>query len=317
MHFARELVFWECREKLASETDASFPYLEDVSTTMTDPRPLKAFIDTHKRRHLGLSSSGVISANIGENQYAHTDFYYYWCQFLGAYTKCYLTKGDDILVALQGIVQDISETLKINIVAGMCTEYLIAELCWYSEMKEEARRPALAFSPSWSWISSTRLVKFAGCSRNFEPLNHCMASVSSFEVDTTPSGELTHASLSLDCGLIPLNHHYDADLDTYKFTLGPERAPWILGYIYAPLQHDTAVFTSRFQHLQCYFVPLYYSTDARWGSVAEGMTVVPSEDHPGCYRRVGYCFQHDRNTDPDWNKVEVYSAMEKRIIELV
>jgi hypothetical protein len=315
MHFARELVFWECREKVASETDVDIPYPDDPMRA--DPRPLKTFIDVRKRRHLEVLSKAIIPADMRDNEYARTDFYHKWCQFLAAYTKCYLTKGDDLLVALHGIVQDITETLNINIVAGMCTEYLITELCWQSDESQKPRRPPLKFSPSWSWISSTGPVQFAGCQPKFDPLNYSMASVSSVEVDMTPSGELIHASLRLHCGLIPTNHHYDSDFNSYEFALDLKHVPSILGCTEVKLQHDTAVFTHRFQHLQCYFVPLHYENGFKEASWALGMIIVPSEDHPGCYRRVGSCTQYDENRDSDWNKLEVYSAMEKRTIELV
>jgi hypothetical protein len=315
MHFARELVFWECREKVSSETDSNITYFDD--TSMADLRPLKTFIDIHKRRHQEMPPRGVLPANIRENGYTHRDFYHKWCQFLSAYTQCYLTKGDDLFVALHGIVQDVTETLKITIVAGMCTEYLIAELCWLSARGETPRRPPLTFSPSWSWTSSTRPVIFAGCRPNFSPLNHCMASVSRIEVDMTPSEELVHASLFLNCGLIPMNHHYDVNTDSYELSLDLDRVPSTLGDIYASLEHDTAVFTQRFQHLQCYFLPLHYQPEVKYRSFAEGIIIVPSEDDTSSYRRVGYCMQYNQNTDPDWNKVDVYSAMAKRTIELV
>jgi hypothetical protein len=314
MHFARELVFWECREELASETDTTFSY----SPRQTDegPRELKSFIDINKRRHrLELLSGG---ANTRDDRYPYAEFYHKWSLFLGAYTKCHLTKGGDVLVALQGIVQDITEALEVNVISGMCAEFMVAELCWQTNIKNTPCRQPLAFSPSWSWISSTRPIYFAGCHRSFDPLKHCMASFVSAEVEIMPSGEPVDASLLLNCGLIPMNHHYDSVDDRYEFALDLEHVPPIPpNRTNVGLDHDSAVFTRRFQHLQCYFVPLCYESDPKYGSTAYGMTIVPSEDRPGSYMRVGYCCQYDNNKDPDWNKVETYRTMERRTITLV
>jgi hypothetical protein len=317
MHFARELVLWECREKVESETN---PYTSlhhmDPEIQGPDSQPLRTFIGFRRRSRLENSAKGAEFDKIGADRSSDVDFYYNWCQFRAVYTKCGLTKGDDVLTALQGIVQDVKEILNITMVAGMWERYMISELCWYNLMWETSCRPPPPHSPSWSWISSNKPIYSKGeLSQYSEPLRHSMASVSSIQVGTTPSADFGCTSILLKCRLIPVSIDYQPILGSRKITLDTESFVRCWEHAFLFFKDETAIVTRTHPHLQHYFLMLRFI--ANEDHFTEGILVQPCDHRPRSFTRIGYWYFRDWKTAANWNMQDVYKSMEEQTIELV
>jgi hypothetical protein len=168
IHFTDKLLFWECRESFNSEIwPEGHAFISPMYVAATgDLWGLKWWLNNIKR-------SGVAQCR---DEPTTRRFYYLWQRFRIAYTTCFLTNGNDVLVALSGIAQEIATYTQDEMIAGLWKRYLIEELCWVTRkgLKHlphllfeylvnnpmvEPRRPPFTSGPSWSWVSSTDVVE--------------------------------------------------------------------------------------------------------------------------------------------------------------
>ncbi|KAF2212744.1 hypothetical protein CERZMDRAFT_12598, partial [Cercospora zeae-maydis SCOH1-5] len=136
VHFARDQLWWECRQSTACEA-----YPKGV------PGPSLA-ADLPLVR--GLTSLDYFSAEhdyIGANES--------WLGLLGAYTQTQITKDSDRLIALAGIATVFYHQMKWaerDYYAGLWAHDLAVDLLW--RVREEGSRTQKGFvAPSWSWAS--------------------------------------------------------------------------------------------------------------------------------------------------------------------
>jgi hypothetical protein len=300
LHFARELLFWECRESFTCEN-----YPDALTHWVTEARNLKLFLHEHKTR----SATGTDTDPKDDHR-----IYYRWCQFRAFYTNCQLSYGKDILVALRGISQEVADVLHDEMVVGLWKNFLIKELCWYCpDTSMNPRRPSYPGPcPSWTWVTSTKptasnILFSHGALRSLGS----MAVVVDIRVDTTLSGDFSRASIIINCRLIPAS--YTSALTSIKHDKHVELSDYPLHVYFddaAPSAENSK------SNLRCYLLILLFGPYN--AVVLEGLIIVPCTNSIRAYKRIGY-FQFRDSTEPTkFSKInDFHDAMEEQTIELV
>jgi hypothetical protein len=192
IHFTQELLFWECHECMTSEQGPE----------LIGPASLAFMVNEYKIRKasefLDLACTDPLASN---------EIYNVWCHFRAAYSSCYLTNENDILVALNGVAQDVAGVLNDTLIAGLWRNRLIEDLCWVRDwypddvaLEGKAFRPAMWRAPTWSWASIIHRVW--GAPRLSKKAD--MVKIEAVFADQKASGELVNASMTLQCRMIPV-----------------------------------------------------------------------------------------------------------------
>lgn len=129
-------IFWECNSYQSTEAG-----LTNFSTT---PKT-----DFHT-----LLSPFTADHRIERPTMSLVSFHKAWAKLLELYTSTQLTRQTDRLVAIHGMVTQISKAQHLTSVAGLWQEMLPSEMLWHTEKPknwEEKLEHYLA--PSWSWAS--------------------------------------------------------------------------------------------------------------------------------------------------------------------
>lgn len=124
LHFGEHQVYWECREKRASETN---------------PDGLEIYGNGVPFKGLAKGPHGVLS----------------WTQLVMAYSKCALSYSSDKLVAFSAIARSYATHLSDEYVAGMWRSRLHNDLLWLVSKITESdhTRYGTYTAPTWSWAS--------------------------------------------------------------------------------------------------------------------------------------------------------------------
>jgi hypothetical protein len=282
-HFTQELIYWECHEELTSEQNPGHNYHSERRSYSPDGfigRGLKWWVNDYKIKTIP-KTSGTIETDL---DYLFK-IYEYWCAFRRSYSGLALTMEKDILVALNGVAQDVAGAMNDTLVAGLWRGRFIKDMCWArmpipisSYSAEKALRSAVWRAPTWSWASIShpveRWVPWSGINRKSEPA-YDMAVIETLLVDQRPSGELVHAFMTLRCRPILIFPPESAALtwEPYDNTMVlDDTTKWDLD----DLGCDVSLVVLR--HC-CY------------GSVGEGyiqgILITPSRTQSGSYERVG------------------------------
>jgi len=217
MHFSKEVLFWECLERLANE--ASPNGLPHIGWNSTDQHV--SYVPAFKMHVRDLHDDRSAVSHVGRfEDRGHVSNippkldYGLWLEFISAYTNCAMTKQDDCLVALSGIAQDVANATNDQLVAGLWKGHLLDELCWRVSrfvgltLPFESCRPAVWRAPTWSWASLTSPIRFPWqLSPAGDPVPTHKADIVHCSVDERPSGQVIRASLLLRCRLIPVTVH--------------------------------------------------------------------------------------------------------------
>ena len=158
LHFTEHQIYWECMKLTACET---FP--EGLLTGKD-----KFGRSLRKLRALKNDDSDVLDPLQNVER-----IYQIWFRVCEGYSRCFLTKETDKLVAISGIATHFQRRLH-NLgspdvyLAGLWRSRLIKNLLWYVESdmdgraiqsnSESSRRPSDYRAPSWSWLSLDGLV---------------------------------------------------------------------------------------------------------------------------------------------------------------
>ena len=142
LHCTQEQLFWECEHMFASEA-----YPHGIETTR-DREPSKF------RRMLKRFSQGTAAVTTDS---IHREPDVAWLSLVQEYTRCKLTKDEDILIAMSGLAKQWSATFPDQYLAGIWKQSLAEGLVWHGE----ARVPRYSGgeccptwrAPSWSWAS--------------------------------------------------------------------------------------------------------------------------------------------------------------------
>jgi len=160
-------LFWDCQELHASEI---FP--EGGSDLFrSNGHPASRFLRNSPKTGKHLLSAPLIEETLTTSFLAGHSFavstihankaFSYWASVVEAYTAMNLTKPDDKLVALSGIVSIFQRYLG-EYLAGLWRIWLPYELLWCAF--EPASRPDTYRAPSWSWASIDSRAIYAFCS---------------------------------------------------------------------------------------------------------------------------------------------------------
>lgn len=170
LHCGDQGFFWECKTQFASEY---FPH---------------GFCEAHP--YLRYHSLMLRDSNL----------LYYWRRLKEWYTKCDLTKPQDKLIALSGVVQAIRGKTGDQYFAGLWRRTLDQELCWRAiDIRERPEYRA----PSWSWAAvdgpvMSKLITSKVLGIGFVQVR----SVSAIHPGSNVFGNVLHGTLSLLCHLI-------------------------------------------------------------------------------------------------------------------
>jgi hypothetical protein len=271
IHFTHDLLFWECQESFTSETYANDH--PDLFEEEFGVRSLKTLLAKYASSSFANGDNAIRRDTDPHDAY---EIYSRWRLFLEFYTSCKLTMGTDVLVALDGVSREIAAILQDEMIAGLWKGHLLSELCWH-KYHDKPCRPPFPSAPSWSWTSTTGPI-IAG-----HDYGHwsSMAEVQDARVDLAPSGAFERAFLTLRCRTIPIS-------------LRGSTARNALDYINKLSHFEAHTYLDRAVHpddsvlvdLDAYVLLLQYDSNRE---VAEGIIVVPCQDHPGGYKRVAFC----------------------------
>ncbi|KAH3906291.1 hypothetical protein HBH56_206310 [Parastagonospora nodorum] len=276
LHFAQKLVFWECRDTITCETHPKgLPGWIQSGNLEDDLFSLKRIVNDLSQTLDDGAASQRDSAN---------EIYWCWCKFLALYTSFRLTKESDILVALQGIAQDVGEKMQDEMVAGLWKKRLVQDMCWSIRCKQSfPRRPAIWRGPSWSWVASAQPVRASRLGLNDTGESHLLSEIADIHVATYASGNLARAIIVLKCRIL-------------EYTSLEVQA------ILDDLDHGEV--------REWYLIFLRHHSHTR-SSEIEGLVVKLVGE--GCYQRVGY-FRSEEGLAP--SALELYHAQGERIIQL-
>lgn len=214
LYFAESQLFWECRRQHACELFPDGVPLDFISD-IKEPQAVNVVsvkgFETALRRLIEAGPSDDESDD-DEAPWAPTQYetpYQVWNDILESYVKCALTKPEDKLVAISGIVKDFASVVGDEYLAGLWRKNLINGLLWVAKDEYNPAnspptvRPELYRAPSWSWASlDAPDTKGQTC----EPkLYGDYAQVLDVHVEPRaedPTGELRHACLHLQGHLI-------------------------------------------------------------------------------------------------------------------
>lgn len=155
VHFCRQEIFWECREKFCCE---SFPETLPSSEVfkLGDSIPLRQ-----------------LPVELWESStwYGHENFpvedvpYEAWDDVVKAYTKSHFSYPEDKLVAISGVAKYTKTVIKDTYLAGLWRKRLAAEMAWWLYSHRDkyvlgAEPPY--YAPSFSWASVKGRINSSG-----------------------------------------------------------------------------------------------------------------------------------------------------------
>ncbi|WYZ36693.1 hypothetical protein EsH8_II_000199 [Colletotrichum jinshuiense] len=146
LHFAKDQLFWECREHAAAEC-----YPESLPRSLRNGTPAN-----FKRLDPSTRSTGF-----SRQEESSTDpmFYYrVWNSVVEEYSDTRLTRSADKLIALSGVAKRFATQINDTYVVGMWRKYLASSLLWKVDNQIQidgspSTRPATYRAPSFSWAS--------------------------------------------------------------------------------------------------------------------------------------------------------------------
>ncbi|KAJ4984167.1 heterokaryon incompatibility protein [Stagonosporopsis vannaccii] len=181
MHFARGMLYWECHELFASELYPDGYAIPNPLTQFFDFRLLKSknfttrILATCKilATRKNLRSKDGLAASL--KSISLISIYRDWLKLRAMYTHCERTREEDMLVALAGIAEEVTNMLSVHLpavrkysrpetdnifIAGMWKPLLLTELCWSVAIRPTgvADKPEKWRAPTWSWATSNCVV---------------------------------------------------------------------------------------------------------------------------------------------------------------
>ncbi|CAJ0538700.1 Ff.00g066840.m01.CDS01 [Fusarium sp. VM40] len=155
IHFCRQEIFWECRQRFCCESfPESLPSAEvlDLSQTASLRQlPTELAKDS--------PWAGIMDFPIEDLPYDG------WDDVVKAYTKCQFTYPQDKLVAIAGVARHMKSSIKDIYLAGMWKKRLSAELAWWVYPDRDrytyGQEPSY-YAPSFSWASVKGQINSSG-----------------------------------------------------------------------------------------------------------------------------------------------------------
>ncbi|KAH6964803.1 heterokaryon incompatibility protein-domain-containing protein [Fusarium venenatum] len=197
VHFAANMVLWECHECRATEIDTTGASLRDANSGMV---------------YEEVSDFMPVFRNLQRNGKGANQVIREWYSFIEGYTAAKFTFMGDRLPALSGIAALIQKYIPKRYGAGLWESAIPEGLAWlvdYDELTENTSDLTTAYGPredfqlmlpSWSWATSRGPVRFLSSLESWEPLLKMEDwEVKSAGVDT--SGQILGARLRVRSAL--------------------------------------------------------------------------------------------------------------------
>ncbi|KAE9369738.1 HET-domain-containing protein [Stipitochalara longipes BDJ] len=142
VHFSK-YIFWECKSLVSCEimpTGEPFDFQLDYNSFYT--RFLQIIEKVSAQEHETTDEKTKLT------QAAH----HLWWDLVLTYSRCALSKDEDILVAISGIANIMENNLKDQYIGGLWRSTLLKDLLWSSRTPSSVR-PFPLLAPTWSWAS--------------------------------------------------------------------------------------------------------------------------------------------------------------------
>lgn len=314
LFFGRRFLSWECLECHLSEaypTGVPWEKAQNLSTRLKFRHfsPKSAFgrmLATVSDYHLSSENTHSLPTHQEPDYRKHM-----WDGIVERYSRCELSRAEDKLVALTGIVQRFGRVFKDECFAGMWRKELPSSLLW--SVPGDGVRPHQYRAPSWSWASVD------GPVRPPVRTSRVTAEVASIKPNRRPSvyglGESANMIVKGQIYKATLTPNKEAE-DTYDLTFGEgPREVTVLSTLSIDVPEDGSDITA-FQGTRSFFCLdvaeteyEYQSKTARLNklsmnrlfkmffrlemqfeipqSAIEGLLLKPTGTAPGQYRRVG------------------------------
>ncbi|KUI60713.1 hypothetical protein VP1G_07895 [Cytospora mali] len=218
LYFGESQLYWECRQHHACEL---FPdgipleFMSDIKEPQAvDVVSVKAFEATLRR--FNKADPEDDHSDDGEVPWVPRQYespYELWNDILESYAKCALTKPQDKLVAISGVVKDFANAVGDEYLAGLWRKNLINGLLWVAKDQRAPMsspptvRPETYRAPSWSWASiDAPGTKGQACERDLYGDYIQVLEVHVEPRADDPTGELKHACLHLQGQLVKTRH---------------------------------------------------------------------------------------------------------------
>lgn len=180
----------------------------------------------------------------------------YWKEILRTYSVCRLTKIEDKLVAMSGIIRKIQLQSKDDCIAGLWISRIKLELLWH--ISKPGTQPAVYMAPSWSWASVTAEV-FHFSHIPMDNFTNLYAHVLKIHVDPCgddPLGQLKGGSISVLCQTLVHAILLDSPSDNRLTQLSNEqispstKQKWFSTHLYFGTRYGTSIVPERFTFCQ-------------------------------------------------------------------
>ncbi|KAH7384576.1 heterokaryon incompatibility protein-domain-containing protein [Pyrenochaeta sp. MPI-SDFR-AT-0127] len=337
MHFSWEVLFWECQELIANETHPDgVPDLAYTGGGNYDTRSIKTLLGGIRLRRLesntrGQSNTKDLELSLGSTTSTSSDIYRAWCTFRTAYTGYGMTKEKDVLVALSGIAQDVAEAMDDELVAGLWKQRFAEDLCWQSTVAVFFKNPDMPYkpskwrAPSWSWASTLLPVSPSDKvrSRKIYASLQVMATLNDVSITAKSSGELESASATLQCRLIPAHLQASAgDWHGYLIFADELIKHRFSAKLNVQLDGPSPAAEGGDVRKVDYLLLRHFFDIGNVEAYIEGLVIAPSDDHPGCYERLGvwgsgYGESVDRETHIVTSLLSKFRETDDQTIDLV
>jgi hypothetical protein len=170
IHFAKDMLHWECLECKAQETE-----IENSISACSSHREswFDSFKNLFKKKIFGTSShpKAVLEAYKAREE---------WYEIVKGYTRASLTFSKDKLPALQGVAKRVKSKRQCAYYAGLWEDELCMDLAWFLGTPTTSKITYRA--PSWSWASTE------GCV-HYNTQLYMKAEASVVHVETVPAGK--------------------------------------------------------------------------------------------------------------------------------
>ncbi|MCJ1251170.1 hypothetical protein MMC30_008401 [Trapelia coarctata] len=278
LYYGSEAILWECVELDATEgrpQGNTWDWKEDRRYR----RPKEAFMS------LMLSPRAV--PGVVDDEFR--SFYQAWAKVLRDYSSCSLTRPEDKLVAISGIIRVIEKRTGLQSVAGMWREYFLQEMIWRTFVP--VQRPSPYRAPSWSWasIDNAVILDYLQLEQNYE-LEGRMELLHLEAPPTTPVSQhpllLPRAYMRVRAALRRVYWHHTVDREPYYLHLEPESG-WTQDHWYpdVPPEPSLEIWCMRILHGKAL-------KDQLGSRVDIGSILTKCEGPKNTWTRVGYFQQH-------------------------
>lgn len=183
LHMGKTQMYWECYESKACEYyPDGFPGFIGF---LTEKKPLE-------ETELG----GVGGPALVQD----------WRNILRTYTSCKLTKSEDKLIAISGVVKVLQKSTGDKYFAGLWGEHLATDLLWEKSLSQPTGlMPAKIYrAPSWSWASVDGRIG-AGFRVSEEEISIAILDVSVQAAGNDLTGAVTSGRIKLSGPLITVH----------------------------------------------------------------------------------------------------------------